>query len=108
MHIKRSFRNKIEDIKIEPISVEFQFNIILLPFEIYFKIKNGRMFWNHNKLIIEKNIFKEGELLEFEYFIQNQKYEGEEFLKLFNNNFSLKSLYNNEVSEQPKITQSKK
>ncbi len=65
------------------------------------------MFWNENKLILEKNIFNEGELLEFEYFIKNQKYEGDEFLKLFNNNFSLKSLDNNEVIEQPKITQKK-
>ncbi len=44
----------MEEIKIEQISVDFQFNEILLPFEIYFKIKNGRMFWKENKLILEK------------------------------------------------------
>ena len=45
--------------------------------------------------------------MEFEYFIKNQKYEGDEFLKLFHNNFSLKSLDNNEVIQSPKITQGK-
>ena len=49
--LKGHLEIKIEDIKLEPILVEFQFNVILLPFEIYFKIKNGRMFWNKNKLI---------------------------------------------------------
>ena len=92
---------KIEDSEIEPLSIDFAFNVILLPLEIIFKSLNGKMFWDENKLVLQANSFRQNEILKFNYIIRNFK----EDISFLNKNYSLKSLEKNEVDEKPIIIQ---
>ena len=94
---------KIEEIdtKIKPISIDFTFNVILLPLEIYFQSNNGPLFWDENKLVLYNSNFSEGEILGFEYSIRNF----DENLSFLNNNYSLKSIMKNDTENPPDIIQ---
>ena len=92
----------VKESEIEPLSIDFTFNVILLPLEIYFLINNDNieLFWNQNKLSLKNNILSEDENYEFQYFIRNfNEKDYSNFIK----NLSLKSLANNEVDNKPEI-----
>jgi len=92
---------KVEEGEIEPISINFKFNVILIPLEIYFISKNGELFWNENRLALKNNTFSEDELLGFEYKIKNFN----EIKGFLNNNYSLRSVGKNEVENNPIVIQ---
>ena len=95
---------KTKDVKIEPLLVEFEFNVILLPLEIYLISKNGNeLFWNKDRLCFKKNSFIEKENIEIQYIIRNFN-KSDYFL----GNYCLKNLDKNEVEEEPTITQNDK
>ncbi len=53
--LKGHLELSVEDLNVKPILVEFKFNIILIPFEIYFKSYNSSMYWEENKLVLKKS-----------------------------------------------------
>ena len=99
--LKGHLEIKIEESEIEPLLIEFSFNVILLPLEIYLISNNGDLFWDENKFSMNKNNFKENDIFGFRYFIRNF-YEN---YSSFNKNISLKSLGKNEVDNKPIIRQ---
>ena len=94
----------VEGSKIEPLKIEFLFNVFFLPFEIIFHSKN-ELFWKENRFHLKKNSFIENEIIEFEYHIRN--FENNEYYFLYEN-YSLKNLDNNEVEKEPVIIQNSK
>ena len=102
--LKGHIEIKIDESDIEPLLVEFTFNIILLPLEIYFTSKNSSLFWDENRLCLKRNIFKEKESFVFDYLIRNYN----EDISFLNQNYSLKSTPKNEVDNKPIIIQDKK
>ena len=99
--LKGKLNIKVESGDIEPLDIEFTFNVIFLPLEIFFI--NGSMFWDENKLSLKIDSFKENEAFDFQYNIRNFI---EDYL-FFNNNYSLKSIGKNEVINKPIIIQNK-
>lgn len=88
--LKGKLNIKVESSDIEPLDIEFTFNVILLPLEIVFisQSANGSMFWDENKLSLKIDSFKEGKAFDFQYNIRNFS---EDYLFLINN-YSLKSI----------------
>lgn len=103
--LKGKLNIKVESSDIEPLDIEFTFNVILLPLEIVFisQSANGSMFWDENKLSLKIDSFKEGKAFDFQYIIRNFS---EDYLFLINN-YSLKSIWKNEVINKPIIIQKK-
>ena len=100
--LKGHLEIKVEESEIEPLLIEFTFNIILLPLEIYFMSHNGELFWDENKLSLKFNSFKEGNNFGFQYIFRNFNDDDYSFL---NKNYSLKSMEKNEVDNKPLIKQ---
>ena len=94
---------KIDNSEIEPISVDFNFNIILLPLEIYIISKNYNLSFEENKLYLKNDNFKENEILNFKYIIRNFH----EDFSFLGHNFSLKNLNKNEVENEPIVAKDK-
>ena len=92
---------KIDGSEIEPLLVEFNFNIILLPLEIYFTSDNYGLYWEKDRFYLKNDSFREKEILNFNYLIRNF----EQNYSFLNQNYSLKSLGQNEVENFPKIIQ---
>ena len=100
--LKGHLEIRIEESEIEPLCIEFTFNIILLPLEIYFLNENAKLFWDENRLCLKDDSYKEGEKLDFHYIIRNF----DEDITFLNKNYSLKSLGKNEVDNKPLIIKS--
>ena len=92
---------KVEEGEIAPISIDFKFNVLLIPLEIYFISKNGELFWDENRLVLKNNTFSVDDLLGFEYKIRNFN----EIKGFLNKNYSLRSIGKNEVENNPIVIQ---
>ena len=65
------------------------------------------MIWEENKLVLKKKLFNEKEELKFEFTIKNSENEDSEFFHSFEQNYSLKSLDDNQVTGIPEIKKKK-
>lgn len=48
---------------IEPVFIPFNVKVLLLPQGIYIKSNNGKLFWKENRLILNKEYYKEYKIL---------------------------------------------
>ena len=94
---------KIDNSEIEPVSIDFNFNVILLPLEIYIISENYGVSFKENKLYLKNDIFKENEIINFKYIIRNFH----EDFSILGYDFSLENLNKNEVENKPIVAKDK-
>ena len=97
--LKGHLEINVEESEIKPLLIQFTFNVIFVPLEIYFISENRALTWNEDKLSFKNNSFTENDIIKFKYIIRNY-YEDYTFLK---GNYYLKSQKNNEVYKNPEI-----
>ena len=97
--LKGHLEIKTEDNEIKPLLIQFTFNVIFIPLEVYFISENRALTWNEDKLCFKNNSFTENDIIKFKYIIRNY-YEDYSFLK---GNYYLKSQKQNQVDKNPDI-----